>query len=80
MVQLIISGHGDQVSIVCCGLSLQILVPMLTREGIAAIVGHAHEEVKAALHAQIEKGTSFGAPCAMEVNAVLDFAAITDSD
>ena len=33
----------------------------------AAIVGHAHEEVKAALHAQVEKGTSFGAPCAMEV-------------
>lgn len=34
----------------------------------AAIVGHAHEEVKAALHAQIERGTSFGAPCEMEVS------------
>lgn len=40
---------------------------MLMWDG-AAIVGHAHEEVKAALHAQIEKGTSFGAPCEMEVS------------
>lgn len=31
-----------------------------------AIVGHANEEVNAALREQIEKGTSFGAPCALE--------------
>lgn len=32
-----------------------------------AIVGHANDEVNAALKAQIEKGTSFGAPCELEV-------------
>ncbi|GFR42469.1 hypothetical protein Agub_g3377 [Astrephomene gubernaculifera] len=31
-----------------------------------AIVGHANDEVNEALKAQIEKGTSFGAPCALE--------------
>lgn len=31
-----------------------------------AIVGAAHPEVLAALHAQLEKGTSFGAPSALE--------------
>lgn len=31
-----------------------------------AIVGHAHPEVIAALHAALEKGTSFGAPCVLE--------------
>jgi glutamate-1-semialdehyde 2,1-aminomutase len=31
-----------------------------------AIVGHAHPEVNAALTAQLAKGTSFGAPCALE--------------
>lgn len=32
-----------------------------------AIVGHANEEVNAALKAQVDKGTSFGAPCELEV-------------
>lgn len=32
-----------------------------------AIVGHAHPEVNAALKEQIDKGTSFGAPCILEV-------------
>ena len=32
-----------------------------------AIVGHANDEVNAALKAQIDKGTSFGAPCELEV-------------
>ena len=32
-----------------------------------AIVGAADDEVNAALHAQIDKGTSFGAPCELEV-------------
>jgi glutamate-1-semialdehyde 2,1-aminomutase len=31
-----------------------------------AICGHAHPEVISALHAALEKGTSFGAPCALE--------------
>ncbi|KAK9809138.1 hypothetical protein WJX72_009985 [[Myrmecia] bisecta] len=31
-----------------------------------AIVGHANDEVNAALKAQIDKGTSFGAPCELE--------------
>ena len=31
-----------------------------------AICGHAHPEVIAALHQALEKGTSFGAPCALE--------------
>ncbi|MDS3859300.1 glutamate-1-semialdehyde 2,1-aminomutase [Thermosynechococcaceae cyanobacterium BACA0444] len=31
-----------------------------------AIVGHAHPEVITALHAALEKGTSFGAPCVLE--------------
>lgn len=31
-----------------------------------AIVGHANEEVNAALKAQVDKGTSFGAPCELE--------------
>lgn len=31
-----------------------------------AICGHAHPEVIAALHKALEKGTSFGAPCALE--------------
>ncbi|MFN4279248.1 glutamate-1-semialdehyde 2,1-aminomutase [Thermosynechococcus sp.] len=31
-----------------------------------AIVGHAHPEVIDALHAALEKGTSFGAPCVLE--------------
>lgn len=31
-----------------------------------AIVGHANDEVNTALKAQIEKGTSFGAPCELE--------------
>lgn len=31
-----------------------------------AIVGAAHDEVTAALHEQLDKGTSFGAPCALE--------------
>lgn len=34
-----------------------------------AIVGAANDEVNAALVAQIEKGTSFGAPCELEVRA-----------
>lgn len=34
-----------------------------------AIVGHANDEVNAALKAQIDKGTSFGAPCELEVRA-----------
>lgn len=33
-----------------------------------AIVGHAHPEVNEALKAQIDKGTSFGAPCLLEVD------------
>ena len=40
-----------------------------------AIVGHAHPEVNAALAAQLEKGTSFGAPCELEnvlAKAVID--------
>lgn len=32
-----------------------------------AIVGHANTEVNQALKAQIDKGTSFGAPCELEV-------------
>lgn len=36
-----------------------------------AIVGHANEEVNAALKLQIDKGTSFGAPCELEVNFLL---------
>ena len=32
-----------------------------------AIVGHANDEVNAALKAQVDKGTSFGAPCELEV-------------
>ena len=32
-----------------------------------AICGHSVDEVNDALKAQIEKGTSFGAPCALEV-------------
>lgn len=32
-----------------------------------AIVGAADDEVNEVLHAQLEKGTSFGAPCALEV-------------
>lgn len=35
-----------------------------------AIVGHANEEVNEALKAQIDKGTSFGAPCILEVNMI----------
>ena len=31
-----------------------------------AICGHAHPEVIAALHEALDKGTSFGAPCALE--------------
>ncbi|MFM7405861.1 MAG: glutamate-1-semialdehyde 2,1-aminomutase [Cuspidothrix sp.] len=31
-----------------------------------AICGHAHPEVISALHTALEKGTSFGAPCALE--------------
>jgi glutamate-1-semialdehyde 2,1-aminomutase len=31
-----------------------------------AICGHAHPEVITALHTALEKGTSFGAPCALE--------------
>jgi glutamate-1-semialdehyde 2,1-aminomutase len=31
-----------------------------------AICGHAHPDVLAALHEALEKGTSFGAPCALE--------------
>lgn len=31
-----------------------------------AICGHAHPDVIAALHEALEKGTSFGAPCALE--------------
>ncbi|RMF27112.1 MAG: glutamate-1-semialdehyde-2,1-aminomutase [Cyanobacteria bacterium J083] len=31
-----------------------------------AICGHAHPEVISALHAALEKGTSFGAPCILE--------------
>ena len=31
-----------------------------------AIAGHAHPEVTAALTAQLQKGTSFGAPCELE--------------
>lgn len=33
-----------------------------------AIVGHANDEVNDALKKQIEKGTSFGAPCELEVS------------
>ena len=32
-----------------------------------AICGHSVDEVNDALKAQIEKGTSFGAPCELEV-------------
>jgi glutamate-1-semialdehyde 2,1-aminomutase len=32
-----------------------------------AICGHRRDEVNAALIKQIEKGTSFGAPCELEV-------------
>lgn len=32
-----------------------------------AIVGHANDEVSEALKAQVDKGTSFGAPCELEV-------------
>jgi glutamate-1-semialdehyde 2,1-aminomutase len=32
-----------------------------------AICGHANDEVNAVLKVQIEKGTSFGAPCELEV-------------
>jgi glutamate-1-semialdehyde 2,1-aminomutase len=32
-----------------------------------AICGHANDEVNEALKAQLEKGTSFGAPCELEV-------------
>ena len=32
-----------------------------------AICGHANDEVNEALCKQIEKGTSFGAPCELEV-------------
>ena len=32
-----------------------------------AIAGHAVDEVNDALKAQIDKGTSFGAPCELEV-------------
>lgn len=31
-----------------------------------AIVGHAHPEILEALHTALDKGTSFGAPCALE--------------
>eukprot|EP00803_Ostreobium_quekettii_P008989 evm.model.scf_3352.1 EVM.evm.TU.scf_3352.1 scf_3352:29-2696(-) len=31
-----------------------------------AIVGHANDQVNAALKAQVDKGTSFGAPCLLE--------------
>ena len=31
-----------------------------------AICGHANDQVNAALKAQIDKGTSFGAPCELE--------------
>ena len=34
-----------------------------------AIVGHANDEVNDALKAQVDKGTSFGAPCELEVSA-----------
>lgn len=34
-----------------------------------AIVGAANDEVNEVLKAQIEKGTSFGAPCELEVSA-----------
>lgn len=34
-----------------------------------AIVGHANEEVNEALKTQIDKGTSFGAPCVLEVHS-----------
>jgi glutamate-1-semialdehyde 2,1-aminomutase len=40
-----------------------------------AIVGAANDEVNAALHTQIDKGTSFGAPCELEntmAQAVID--------
>ncbi len=42
-----------------------------------AIVGHAHPEVLAALREALEKGTSFGAPCAAEnVLAEMTIAAV----
>lgn len=34
-------------------------------------MGHANDEVNEALKAQIEKGTSFGAPCELEVGGAL---------
>ena len=37
-----------------------------------AIVGHANDEVNTALKAQIEKGTSFGAPCELEVRTLCE--------
>ena len=40
-----------------------------------AIVGHANEEVNAALKAQVDKGTSFGAPCELEVSLYAQSAA-----
>ena len=40
-----------------------------------AIVGHANDEVNAALKAQVDKGTSFGAPCELEVSSQCTVAA-----
>ena len=36
-----------------------------------AIAGHAVDEVNDALKAQIDKGTSFGAPCELEVRGFM---------
>lgn len=41
-----------------------------------AIVGAANDEVNAALHTQIDKGTSFGAPCELEVRALVWIVAV----
>ena len=40
-----------------------------------AIVGHANDEVNAALKAQVDKGTSYGAPCELEVSVPAQSAA-----
>jgi glutamate-1-semialdehyde 2,1-aminomutase len=54
---------------VCDSCQPLLLVPAPAAVGSwgPAIVGHANDEVNAALKAQIDKGTSFGAPCELEV-------------
>lgn len=40
-----------------------------------AIVGHANDEVNAAIIAQLAKGASFGAPCELEVRGLVVWGA-----